>query len=97
MNFGLSKEMYDNVVKINFKPEDMLCNKSNKDAENINFTYHDLNTVLCSTDMLKGIPPFLAERPKQQNIELVRTVLAIFMQQLLEQDELIVLLDCFRS
>lgn len=97
MNFGLSKDVYDSVVKVNYTKEMMLCNKNDKDAEGINFLYQSLNKVLCSTDMLKGCPPYLGQRTKHQNIELVKTTFAIFMQQLLTQDDVILLLDCFRT
>ena len=89
--------MIDDVVKINFKKSDMLGNKSDKDAEAILFSYNDLNKVLCSTDMLKGIPSYLGQRSKRQNIELVRTTLVILLQNLLTMNEVSVIMDCFKA
>ena len=57
----------------------------------------DVNKVLNSIEMLSGCPSFLGQRSKNQNIELVKTTLAICMQELLTADEVALLLDCFNT
>jgi hypothetical protein len=49
----------------------------------IKFRYEYIDKAMNSTDMLTRCPSYLCQRQKHQNIQLVKTVLAILLQGLL--------------
>lgn len=96
-SYGLSKEIKNEVTWSNIKEQDMLSNIKGKHAEQIKFKYEIINKVINSTEMWQMCPSYLGQRQKSQNIELVKTTLAVLQLGLLTQAEVISLLEGFAT